>query len=272
MTGLLRSTKVAARARARPACPAPHAVAMVVVFSARPTRVDPPAAAARLSPPVPHAHRDHPAVPTEAPQHKWPRDPTAPASPGGAATLRRRHARSDTLESERARLTRAEAAAHRGRAGAAPPPPPPAAGAERGRRAQGGPGRPSTSLTFSLSPSLPLPLPPSLTLSLPPTPPAGPPLWRGVGPDAAPHRGVGKGRPGPTRHCASRAPRRSAPQRREEAAGGANPARPRGREGEGPARPSLLPGEGGASLSLFGLPRASRPLQMDLRQRPRSPS
>ena len=226
MTGLLRSTKVAARARARPACPAPHAVAMVVVFSARPTRVDPPAAAARLSPPVPHAHRDHPAVPTEAPQHKWPRDPTALASPGGAATLRRRHARSDALESEcaprpqptgvaqeqhpRPRLllrVRSEAGEHRGVGRAGPLPP-------------------------SLSPSLP----PSLSLSLLPSLSPCPPLLRRVLPS-----GGGWGRT-PLRTRTS--------QQRKEAAGALAPRAPLPLRAPLPHRQQCLGGDSPAADGL----------------------
>ena len=49
MTGLLRSTKVAARARARPACPAPHAVSMVVGVLRPPDQGRPPSSGGRPS-------------------------------------------------------------------------------------------------------------------------------------------------------------------------------------------------------------------------------
>jgi hypothetical protein len=87
---------------------------------------------------------------------------------------------------------------------------------------------------------------------------------------SAPRRvlGVGEGRPGPTRHCASRARGAPHPNGGRRRRGGLTPRAPEGGRERGRPGPPPSPGRD----SLFGLPRASRPLPKDLRQRPRAPS
>ena len=80
------------------------------------------------------------------------------------------------------------------------------------------------------------------------------PLAGGGAGRRAPHRGVGEGRPGPTRHCASRALRRSAPQRREEAAGGLTPRAPEGGRERGRPGPPPSPGREGPPSPSSGSP------------------